>query len=175
MEFQERESGLVVPKEKPAPPKRRYGPLEIADEDRRALAREALCKLWDAMNLSNPCGGIRLPGTENYDTYESVYRFVGTGPSGAPRANSTVFPGVRDFLVDIAGLCALASKHSKTERVSGPTKQAQPSEITSPPQNYARCRSRGCNKPARVRGYCLSCYRSIARLVRLGRSTWDEH
>ena len=86
-----------------------------------------------------------------------------------------IFVGPR-FLVDSAGLCALATgKHTKSQPVSSSTKQKYPSEVTSPPQNYACCKTRGCNKPARVRGYCLSCYRRIARLVRLGRSTWDDY
>lgn len=80
MDFEQRKSGLVVPKQKPKPPERRYGPMEIQDEDRRAIAAEGLSKLWDAMDLSRGGGGIRLPGkpgVEAAEAYYQVYRFVG--------------------------------------------------------------------------------------------------
>lgn len=83
MKFQERDSGLVVPVESkpasPPQPTRRYGPLEIHDQDKRKIARDGLLKLWDAMNLSNPDCGITLldNANTNYDTYKAVYRFVG--------------------------------------------------------------------------------------------------
>ena len=79
MVMEERESGLFVPKQEPEPPKRRYAPLELQDEERRALASEALSKLWDAMSLSAG-GGIRLPGqpsVTDQEAYSHAYRFIG--------------------------------------------------------------------------------------------------
>lgn len=49
--FQERDSGLILPQEKPKKPKRKYGVLEIQDEDKRELATKALWMLWEAMDL----------------------------------------------------------------------------------------------------------------------------
>lgn len=74
--YEQQKSGLIVPKKKPEPPKRKYGPLEIQDEERRELTAEGLSKLWDAMNLSSGGGGIRLPDSA-YETHYQVYRFVG--------------------------------------------------------------------------------------------------
>ena len=73
MEIEQRESGLIVPKEKPAAPtvpKRYYGPLEIRDESRRELVKQSLMGLWNAIGLSNPPGGISLPG-ESAAAYEA--------------------------------------------------------------------------------------------------------
>lgn len=80
MDLERRQSGLVVPKQEPKPPKRRYGPLEIQDEDKRELAAEALSKLWDAMDLSHVGSGIQMPGTSGAaatEVYYQVYNFVG--------------------------------------------------------------------------------------------------
>ncbi len=80
MELEQRESGLVVPRQKPEKPKRRYGPLEIQDEELRRTAAEGLSKLWDAMNLSRGGGGLRLPGmpgAEAHESYYQLYRYVG--------------------------------------------------------------------------------------------------
>ena len=80
MELEQRQSGLVVPRQKPEPPKRHYGPMEIQDDSKREMAAEALSKLWDAMSLSCGGGGIRLPGIpsrEIHDAYYQAYRFVG--------------------------------------------------------------------------------------------------
>lgn len=68
MEVQERPSGLVVPKEKPQQPERRYGPLEISDSERREVAKNALSALWDAMELSHP-SGILSPSSAPYETH----------------------------------------------------------------------------------------------------------
>lgn len=77
MEFQERESGLVVPKDKVQVPHREYGPLEIQDDEPRELASKALLQLWDAMNLSNPPSGIVTRNNRNHETYYQLYQFVG--------------------------------------------------------------------------------------------------
>jgi hypothetical protein len=80
MLYKECESGLLVPEQPRAPPKRRYGPTEIQDEDRRRLAEEGLLKLWDAMQLSDGGCGIRLPGYTGVrlrDVYTQVYHYVG--------------------------------------------------------------------------------------------------
>ncbi len=65
MKLHRTESGLIVPAEKPQPPKRphrQYGLLEIQDEKNRAVANGALLLLWDAMELSRGGFGINLPG-----------------------------------------------------------------------------------------------------------------
>lgn len=56
MEFEQRESGFVVPKEKPKP-ERKYGLLEFQHEDNRESAREALQRLF----LLTACRGIEVP------------------------------------------------------------------------------------------------------------------
>lgn len=75
MEFEQRRSGLAVPKKKPEPPARQYGLLEIQDDERRDIAKEALSLLWDAMDLSHP-GGIVLKGS-HHTTHSQVYWIVG--------------------------------------------------------------------------------------------------
>lgn len=76
MELEQTQSGLVVPKQKPEPPVRKYGPLEIRDEIGRAMAAEALSKLWDAMALSSG-GGITGNYVGAYEAHEQAYRYVG--------------------------------------------------------------------------------------------------
>lgn len=45
MDFQERDSGLLVPAENPTPPPpRAYGKYEIKDEERRELAKDGLTR-----------------------------------------------------------------------------------------------------------------------------------
>jgi hypothetical protein len=56
METEERKSGLVVPKQKPEPPPKQYGPLELTDTDKRERAKVALRKLWTVAGLECPCG-----------------------------------------------------------------------------------------------------------------------
>ena len=66
MEFEELpDSGLVVPKQKPEKPPRRFGPTELTDPKKRELASEGLNKLWDAMDLSQG-GGIQLEGAASH-------------------------------------------------------------------------------------------------------------
>ena len=52
MECEQLKSGLVVPvkKSEPEPPPRRYGPLEVRDDERRKEVTRAMLDLWDAMN-----------------------------------------------------------------------------------------------------------------------------
>ena len=56
-----------MPKQKPEPPKRRYGPTEIHNEEMRAQAVEGLSKLWDAMDLSS--GHFGVGGQMYYQLY----------------------------------------------------------------------------------------------------------
>ena len=52
---------------------------EIQDEDKRELAREALSKLWDAMELTSRMG-IRIPGDPDAGVnaiYGQAYYFLG--------------------------------------------------------------------------------------------------
>ena len=75
MDFEQRQSGLVVPKETAMPPpKRTYGSTEIQDESRRALVADALLALWDAMDLSHGGGSIRLQGEQTVEMREEYYR-----------------------------------------------------------------------------------------------------
>lgn len=76
MELEQRHSGLVVPKARSEPPSRQYGLLEIKDEERRAIAKEALSLLWDAMDLSRGSGGIVLKN-DAHKTHYQIYRIVG--------------------------------------------------------------------------------------------------
>ena len=62
----------MVPKQRP---KKRYSPMEIHDEERRAMASEGLLKLWEAMDLSRDGGGIRSP--DKKDAYYRAYRYLG--------------------------------------------------------------------------------------------------
>lgn len=54
MKLERRDSGLVVAKEEEKPRQssdEKHDKLQIQDEDKRALAQEALGMLWDAMSL----------------------------------------------------------------------------------------------------------------------------
>ena len=57
MDVTERDSGLIVPYQKPAP-HRVYGALEIVNEQMRADTRKALQGLWNAAGLRDGGGGI---------------------------------------------------------------------------------------------------------------------
>lgn len=79
MNFSVRPSGLAVPQEKPKPPERKYGLLEIQDAERRELARKALSDLWDAMNLTE-WTQFEMPdgsGPRMHTAHHHLYRFVG--------------------------------------------------------------------------------------------------
>lgn len=60
METKQNDSGLWVPAKPPEKPQRRYGPLEVQDEENRVKTKEALCLLWDALELSGPFNGIPI-------------------------------------------------------------------------------------------------------------------
>jgi len=80
MDFEKSDSGLLTPKEKPKKPKRKYGPTEITDEKKREMAKLALLKLWDSMDLTSGGSGIRLPdepSNELCETYYQIYHFIG--------------------------------------------------------------------------------------------------
>lgn len=74
MKLEQLQSGLVVLLQKPEKPKRRYGPLEIQDEELRRTATEGLSKLWDAMQLSEGGRRIRLPGGLGSEAYAAHYQ-----------------------------------------------------------------------------------------------------
>lgn len=74
MQVEQRSSGLIVPKEKPKQPPRKFGLLEIRDDEQRETAKEALSKLWDAMGLSSGGDGIQLPGGPHPGTHRAHYR-----------------------------------------------------------------------------------------------------
>ena len=58
-EFQENESGILMPVPPPAPkPKRRYSMMELQDEESREAAKKALGALAYAMDLVHGTGGI---------------------------------------------------------------------------------------------------------------------
>jgi hypothetical protein len=50
---------------------------EIQDPEKRELAKQALCMLWDAMDLSNGGGGIQLPDQPSKDLREAYWRLYG--------------------------------------------------------------------------------------------------
>ena len=67
-------SGLVVParkKEEPKYPPR--GPMEIADDEQRSVAKEAIVALWDAMELSGR-GGVDGEGA--HDARRELWSYV---------------------------------------------------------------------------------------------------
>ena len=72
MEMTQRESGLVVPKE-PEKPKRKYGALEIVDEEMREECKEAFRVLWKAMRLHQG-NGITLSDDPTVAVKEQHYR-----------------------------------------------------------------------------------------------------
>jgi hypothetical protein len=74
--YEQRQSGLVVPKEKPKPPERKYGPLEIQEAEQRAIADKALRLLWDAMELRSP-PRFCVPGCESYDAHLQAWDYIG--------------------------------------------------------------------------------------------------
>lgn len=75
MKTTESDSGLILPVQKPEPPKRTYGPLEIQDAERRKEAREAIKDLWDAMQLTN--GSLWSDSKERYDAHYRLWHYVG--------------------------------------------------------------------------------------------------
>ena len=94
---EDRKSGLVVPavpRVEPKPPARAYEPLEIQDEERREMAKDALSKLWDALDLSRgPGGGLRLPGmpgAEGYAAHEQARCFIGEMLLGDDRPSKEI-------------------------------------------------------------------------------------
>jgi hypothetical protein len=76
--FEQEDSGLILPQEKPKLPKRKYGVLEIQDEDRRELAAKALTMLWEAMDLKKGDRSI-LPGFDaaTYHAHQRLYDYAG--------------------------------------------------------------------------------------------------
>lgn len=76
MEFSVTKSGLAIPAEKPKRPPRRYGPLELQDEDQRESAKAALLSLWDAADLSRSESFV-LPGAASAEAQRKVYRLLG--------------------------------------------------------------------------------------------------
>lgn len=76
-EFNQKESGLIVPVEKPphAVPLPRYGPIEIQDASDRQKASEALKQLWYAAGLHRR-GGIPLPGSECRDIRYTAWELL---------------------------------------------------------------------------------------------------
>ena len=62
-------------KAKPPKPPWKYGPLEIQDEGRRREAYDALCALWDAMDLSERHTILRDPLTR--ETLHDAYHAIG--------------------------------------------------------------------------------------------------
>lgn len=83
MELHERQSGLLVPAEKPAPPqqpRRYYGPLECQDEEQRKEIEKAMTALWNALGLRYGGGGIDLPGRPTRlqrEAWSQVYNYAG--------------------------------------------------------------------------------------------------
>jgi hypothetical protein len=37
-----------------------------------------------------------------------------------------------------------------------------------------KCMVPGCDRPLKLRGLCWACYQSAARLIRLGRESWES-
>ena len=72
MDTERRQSGLVVPKQKPKKSDRDHGPLEFRDASKRGRIREALQNLW----LEVTPGGIRLPDQEDDSVCRSRRRLV---------------------------------------------------------------------------------------------------
>ena len=50
---------------------------EIQDPAKRELAKQALSMLWDAMDLSDGGGGIRLPDSQSRELHEAYWRLYG--------------------------------------------------------------------------------------------------
>jgi len=66
------EAGVAPEPPKEMPPDLKYGPLEIKDPKKRAVAIHALSALWDAMDLSrNPHS--MLEGRPNADVHECYW------------------------------------------------------------------------------------------------------
>jgi len=92
MRLEQRQSGILVPTAPPAPPRRRYGAIEVRDEDRREIVKQVMLSLWDALDLSS--GGLRIPGEssgEALEAYQSLYYFVGHLLLGAECPEREVF------------------------------------------------------------------------------------
>ncbi len=81
MDFEQENSGLLIPKQKPEEPKRKYGLMEIRDEARREMAKKALDELWKAMSLHDHhyihAPDMPLPSEDLCKIYNQVFNFVG--------------------------------------------------------------------------------------------------
>ena len=76
-DFTKRDSGLVVPVDKPDKPARQYGALEIRDEAQRTKAKEAMAILWRAMDLHQQGSQIKLPNDLCLADRERLWRYLG--------------------------------------------------------------------------------------------------
>ena len=73
MQMQQRDSGILVPEEKPQPPLRTHaGALELQNGDQRAKAVAAFSELWDAMDLSSGRASLEV-----YEAHYQAYEYVG--------------------------------------------------------------------------------------------------
>lgn len=72
---------------------REYGNLEITDPQRRAMAKQAMLLLWDAMDLTtNPYHYCSEEAAEKQKAWQSLYDHVGTvllGPDIPERLRET--------------------------------------------------------------------------------------
>ena len=78
MDFVERESGIVVPKQpETVNDRRKYGGMEIHTQGRREKVSEALLQLWDALDLSHWRHLNDPVHAEQREDHMRLYRFVG--------------------------------------------------------------------------------------------------
>ncbi len=78
MECEQLKSGLVVPaKKSEPPPPRRYGPLEVRDDERRKEVTRVMLALWDAMNCQRCDPFLREHEQERIQARRELFEFVG--------------------------------------------------------------------------------------------------
>lgn len=78
MDFVERASGIVVPKQpEPDVDRRKYGSMEVHTQGRREKVKDALLALWDALDLSHWRHLTDPIHAEQHDDQLRLYRFVG--------------------------------------------------------------------------------------------------
>jgi hypothetical protein len=69
-----KKSGLAVPEEKPKPPMRRYGPLELKCPKCRDQAAKAFAELWSACELTNwRMSGCEIRTEGQYEAHMAAY------------------------------------------------------------------------------------------------------
>ncbi len=76
MEFEQRQSGVLIPTVPRKPPKETRFPYQIECPEKREQAKQGLKLLWDAMGLESP-GGLVVGDKSQYGLYWDLWHTMG--------------------------------------------------------------------------------------------------